>query len=62
VWVPAPKALPVIRRMLTRKNQSFGDDHRLALEVDVHREGGELRVKAIGVGANPDFWEPKSKA
>src|SRR4051812_8850530 len=52
--VPAGKALAVIRRMLTRKNESFGDDHRLALDVDVIREGGEIRIKAIGVGPNPD--------
>ena len=54
--------MTVIRRMLTRKDESFGDDHRLALDVDVVREGGEIRVKAIGVGPNPDFWNPKSKA
>jgi hypothetical protein len=60
--VPAPKALAVIRRMLTRKDESFGDDHRLALDVDVLREGTEIRVKAIGVGPNPDFWNPKSRA
>ena len=60
--VPAPKALAVIRRMLTRKRQSFGDDHRLALDVDVVLEGGEFRVKAIGVGPNPDFGNPKSSA
>jgi hypothetical protein len=60
--VPAPKALAVIRSMLTRKDESFGDDHRLALDVDVVREGDEIRVKAIGVGPNPDFWDPQSKA
>src|SRR6267378_7237812 len=38
--VPAPKGLAIIRRMLTRKDESFGDDHRLALDVDVVREGG----------------------
>jgi hypothetical protein len=60
--VPAPKGMAIIRRMLTRKDESFGDDHRLALDVDVVREGGEIRVKAIGVGPNPDFWNPKSKS
>jgi hypothetical protein len=60
--VPAPRGLAIIRRMLTRKDESFGDDHRLALDVDVVREGDEIRIKAIGVGPNPDLWDPKSKA
>jgi len=58
----APKALAVVRKMLTRKNELFGDDHRLAMQIDVYREGTELRVNAIGLGPNPDFWNPKSKA
>jgi len=58
----APKALAVVRKMLTRKNELFGDDHRLAVQIDVYREGTELRVKAIGLGPNPDFWNPKSRA
>jgi hypothetical protein len=60
--VPAPKAAAVVSKMLARKNQLFGDDHRLAMDIDVYREGTELRVKAIGLGPNPDFWNPKSKA
>jgi hypothetical protein len=60
--VPAPRALAVVRKMLTRKDELFGDDHRLAMDIDVVREGTELRVKAIGLGPNPDFWNPKSKA
>src|SRR4051812_9812282 len=60
--VPAPKAAAVVSKMLTRKNELFGDDHRLAMNIDVVREGSELRVRAIGLGPNPDFWNPKSKA
>jgi hypothetical protein len=60
--VRTPKALAVVRKMLTRKDELFGDDHRLAMDVDVYREGAELRVKAIGLGPNPDFRNPKSKA
>jgi hypothetical protein len=56
------KALAIVRRMLTRKNELFGEDHRLAMDIDVYREGGELRVKAVGLGPNPDFWNPKAKA
>ena len=48
--------------MLTRKDELFGDDHRLAMDIDVCREGAKLRVKAIGLGPNPDFRNPKSKA
>jgi len=29
-------------------------DHRFALAVDVHRDGAELRVTAIGVCSEPD--------
>ena len=29
---------------------------------DTASEGDEIRVKAIGVGPNPDFWNPKSKS
>ena len=60
--VPAPKAAAVVSRMLTRKKELFGDDHRLAMEIDVYRDGAELRVKAIGLGPNPDFRNPKAKA
>ena len=60
--VPAPKAAAVVRRMLARKDELFGDDHRLAMDIDVYREGAELRVKAIGLGPNPDFRNPKTKA
>jgi hypothetical protein len=60
--VRPPKALAVVRKMLTRKDELFDDDHRLAMDIDVYREGTELRVKAIGLGPNPDFWNPKSKA
>ena len=48
----APSAL--IRRMLTRKDQCFRDDHRLALAVDVHRDGSDLRVTAVGAVAELD--------
>ena len=60
--VRAPKALAVVRKMLTRKDELFGDDHRVAMEIEVYRDGPELRVRAIGLGPNPDFWNPKSKA
>src|SRR3954470_22130344 len=60
--VPVAEAAAVVRRMLARKDELFGDDHRLALKIDVYREGSELRVKALGLGPNPDFWNPKSKA
>jgi hypothetical protein len=60
--VRAPKAAAVVSKMLTRKDELFRDDHRLAMDIDVYREGAELRVKAIGLGPNPDFWNPKSKA
>jgi len=48
------KGLVLIRRMLTRKDQCFGDDHRLALAVDVHRDGSDLRVTAVGAVAELD--------
>ena len=60
--VRAPKALAVVRRMLTRKDELFGEDHRLVMDVDVYRDGTELRVKAIGIGPNPDFSNPKARA
>jgi hypothetical protein len=60
--VPTPKAMAIIRRMLTRKREEFGDDHRLALDVDVVREGAGFSVKAIGVGPNPEFGNWKAKA
>ena len=60
--VRAPKAAAVVRRMLTRKHELFGEDHRLVMDVDVYREGTELRVKAIGLGPNPDFSNPKARA
>lgn len=47
--VAAPKAVAVVRRMLTRKDLCFGGDHRFALAVDVHRDGTEVRVTAIGI-------------
>ena len=56
------KALAIVRRMERRKKELFADDNRLAMDVDVYWEGTELRVKAIGLGPNPDFWNPKSKA
>ena len=37
--VPAPKALAVVRRMLTRKDLSFGDDHRLVVVVGPGSQG-----------------------
>ena len=48
------KGLVLIRRMLTRKDQCFRDDHRLALAVDVHRDGSDLRVTAVGAVAELD--------
>jgi hypothetical protein len=60
--IPAAKAAALVRKMLARKDELFGDDHRLAMDIDVYREGAELRVKAIGLGPNPDFWNPQSKA
>lgn len=60
--VPVPKGAALVRRMLARRDELFGDDHRLAMNIDVYREGTELRVKAIGLGPNPDFRNPKSKA
>ena len=60
--VPGVEALSLVRRMHKRKNELFGDDNRLAMDIDVYRDGNDLRVKAIGLGPNPDFWNPKSKA
>jgi hypothetical protein len=60
--VPGAKALAMVRRMQRRKDELFGDDNRLAMDIDVYWEGTDLRVKAIGLGPNPDFWNPKSKA
>src|SRR6267143_528966 len=30
-----------------------------AVDIDVYWDGTELRAKAIGLGPNPDFWNPK---
>ena len=60
--VPAPKAMVIVRKMLTRKREEFGDDHRLALDVDVVREGAGFRVNAIGLGPNPEYGNWKTKA
>ena len=59
---PTTKAMAIVRRMLTRKREEFGDDHRLALNVDVVRAGAGFCVKAIGVGPNPEFGNWKAKA
>ena len=44
-----PQALAVIRPMLTRKESYFSGDGRLALDVDVERNGPKFQVRAVGV-------------
>jgi hypothetical protein len=47
------RARALVRRMLTRRKVDFGADPRLALDVNVHRRGSRIRVKALGVRFEP---------
>jgi len=45
----------MVRDLLTRRRSvEFAEDDRLALQLNVHRRAGRIRVKALGVRFEPD--------
>jgi hypothetical protein len=47
------KGWALIREMLTTRDVCFGGDGRAALDVQVDRNGAELRVEALGIEKAP---------
>ena len=53
--IESPRSRFMVRDLLTRRRSvEFGEDSRLALQLNVYRRAGHIRVKALGVRFEPD--------
>ena len=53
--IESPRSRFMVRDLLTRRRSvEFAEDDRLALQLNVHRRAGRIRVKALGVRFEAD--------
>jgi len=60
--VPPWKGLAAIRRLLRRRERFFISDNHFIVAVNVHLQGAELHVTAIGVCPDPSCCGPQARA